>query len=217
MIKATRLQSLWISNFKKSLATTTISKVLARWLKTTLQHSTKDTRSNPKYRPALGKEGHSMHYQEACSVANYKKKIHLFDGNDKGAYGYPHCLTCPAWDAYTKNPFDLLTRKDFLSTISLLCLDKTKDTKMTPPYAITFENSTTDVGPITTYEGRKIDARHYNGYLIILGIVYCMASKITNSLVTDRYGNLFEVGIINFIARFGNYMCKALYLKIHGA
>jgi hypothetical protein len=104
LIKATQLQSLWISNFKKSSATTTISKVLARWLKTILQHSTKDTRSNPKYCPALGKEGHSMCYQEACSVANYKKKIHPFDGNDKGAYGYPDCLTGPAWDAYTKKP-----------------------------------------------------------------------------------------------------------------
>jgi hypothetical protein len=96
LIEATRLQSLWISNFKKSSATMTISKVLARWLKTTLQHSTKDTRLNPKYHPALGKEGHSMRYQEACSVKNYKKKIHPFDGNDKGAYGYPDCLTGPA-------------------------------------------------------------------------------------------------------------------------
>ncbi len=87
---------------------------------------------------------------------------------------------------------------------------------MTPPYAITFENLTTDVGPITTYEGRKIDARHYNGYLIIPGIVYHMASKITNSLVTDHYRNPFEVGIINFIAGFENYMRKAPYLKIHG-
>jgi hypothetical protein len=98
-----------------------------------------------------------MRYQDACSVANYKKKIHPFDGNDKGAYGYPDCLTGPAWDAYTKNPFDLLTRKDFFSTISLLCLDEMKDTKMTPPYAITFENLTMDLEPITTYEGRKID------------------------------------------------------------
>jgi hypothetical protein len=74
LIEATQLQSLWISNFKKSPATTTISKVLARWLETTIQHSTKDTRSNPKYCPSLDKEGHSMHYQEACSVKNYNKK-----------------------------------------------------------------------------------------------------------------------------------------------
>jgi hypothetical protein len=92
LIEATQIQSLWISNFKKSLATTSISKVFAIWLETTLQHSTKDTRSNPKYRPVLGKAGHSMHYQEACSVKNYTKKIHPYNGNDKGAYVYPDCL-----------------------------------------------------------------------------------------------------------------------------
>ncbi len=100
-----------------------------------------------------------------------------------------------------------------MSTITLSCLDKTKETKMTPPYAITFQNLTMDVGPIKIQEGRKIDARHYNGCLIIPGIVYHIASKVTNNLVTDRYGNPFEVGIINFIAQFGNYMRKALYLK----
>jgi hypothetical protein len=158
-----------------------------------------------------------MYYQEACTVKNYKKQIHPYKGKDKPAYGYPDCLTSAAWDAYTKNPFDFTTRKDFLSTISLTCIDKTKDTKMMPPYALTFESLTTDMGPVTTIGGRKIDARHYNGYLIIPGIVYHMASKITNSLVTDRYGNQFKVGIINFIARFGNYTRKTPYLKIHRA
>jgi hypothetical protein len=71
---------------------------------------------------------------------------------------------------------------------------------MTPPYALTFENVTTDVGPVSTHGERMIDARHYNGFLLIPGIVYHMASKITNSLVNDRYGNAFKVGIINFIA-----------------
>jgi hypothetical protein len=201
LIEATRLQSLWISNFKKSSAATTISKVLARWLETTLLHTmkVKDTRLNPKYCPALAKEN-NMYYQEACTVKNYKKKNHPYKGKDKPAYGYPDCLTGAAWDAYTKNPFDFTTKKDFLSTISLTCIDKTKDTKMTPPYALSFKSLTMDVGPVTTIGGRKIDARHYNGYLIIPGIVYNMASKITNSLVTDHYGNQFKVGIINFIA-----------------
>jgi hypothetical protein len=158
-----------------------------------------------------------MYYQEACTVENYKKKNHPYKGKDKPAYGYPDCLTSAAWDAYTKNPFDFTTRKDFLNTISLTCIGETKDAKMTPPYALTFDSLTTDVGPVTTVGGRKINARHYNGYLIIPGTVYHMASKITNSLVTNRYGNQFEVGIINFIARFGNYTRKAPYLKIHGA
>jgi hypothetical protein len=123
----------------------TISKVLARWLDTSLQHSTKETRSNPKYCPALGKEGHCMFYQGACTVKNYKKKNHPFEGKDKQVYKYPDCLTGPTWDAYTKNPFDFTTRKDFLNTISLTCSDETKDTKMTPPYALTFESLTMDV------------------------------------------------------------------------
>jgi hypothetical protein len=98
--------------------------------------------------------------------------------------------------------------KEFLSMISLSCIDKKKKTQMTPPYALTLENVTTGVGPVSTQGQRKIDARHYNGFLLTPGIVYHIASKIQNSLLNDRYGNPFEVGIINFITRFGNYMQK---------
>ncbi len=35
--------------------------------------------------------------------------------------------------------------------------------------------------------------------------------------MTHRYGNPFEVGVINYIAWFGNYMRKTPYLKLHGA
>ncbi len=74
LIEATLLQSSWISNFKKSLADTSISKVLARWFENTLHHSTKETRTNPSYRPSLA-NGHSMYYQEFCTIKSYKKKI----------------------------------------------------------------------------------------------------------------------------------------------
>ncbi len=86
-----------------------------------------------------------------------------------------------------------------MSKISPSCIDEKKKTKMTPPYALTLENVTMDVGPISTHRQRKIDARHYNGILLTPGIVYHIASKIENSLLSDRYGNPFEVGIINFI------------------
>jgi hypothetical protein len=66
LIEATLLQSLWISNFKESLADTTISKVLARWFEDTLHHSTTETRTTPSYRPALA-NCHSMYYQEFCT------------------------------------------------------------------------------------------------------------------------------------------------------
>jgi hypothetical protein len=74
LIEATLLQSLWISNFKKSLVVTTISKVLDRWFKNKLHHSTKETRTNPSYHPALA-NSHSMYYQEFCPIESYKKKI----------------------------------------------------------------------------------------------------------------------------------------------
>jgi hypothetical protein len=61
LIEATRFQSLWISNFKRTLANTTISKVLANWFENTLHHSTKQSRTNPSYRPALA-NGHDMYY-----------------------------------------------------------------------------------------------------------------------------------------------------------
>ncbi len=73
LIEATLLQSLWMSNFKKSLSDTTITKVLARWFRNTLHHSTKETRTYPSYCPALA-NSHSMNYQEFCTIESYKKK-----------------------------------------------------------------------------------------------------------------------------------------------
>jgi hypothetical protein len=121
-------------------------------------------------------------------------------------HGHPLCLTGEAWGTYTNNPYDLSTRKVFLNTISLNCIDKKKDTKMTPPYALALENVTMNMGLISSHGQRKIDARHYNGFLLTPGIVYHMTSKIQNSLLNDCCGNLFKVGIINFITQFGNYM-----------
>jgi hypothetical protein len=60
LIEATQLQSLWVSNFKKTSANTTISKALANWFKNTLHHSTKETRTNPSYSPALA-NSHDMY------------------------------------------------------------------------------------------------------------------------------------------------------------
>jgi hypothetical protein len=216
LIEATRSQSLWISNFKRTLANTTISKVFANWFENTLHYSTQKTRTYPSYHPALA-IGHDMYYLEACTTDSYKKRIHIHEGKDQIPYGYPVCIAGVVWDVYINNPFDLSTRKEFLSTISLSCIDKKKETKMTPPYALALENVTTDVGPISTHGQRKIDARHYNGFLLTPGIVYHIASKMQDSLLNDRYGNLSEVGIINFITQFGNYMQKCLHLKIHGA
>ncbi len=106
LIEATGSQSLWISNYKRTLANTTISKVLAYWFKNTLHHSTKETRTNLSYHPALA-NGRDMYYQEACTTDSYKKRIHPYEGKDLIPYGYPVCSTPGViWDAYINNPFD---------------------------------------------------------------------------------------------------------------
>jgi hypothetical protein len=74
LIEVAKLQSVWISNFKKTLASTSISKVLVNWFENTLQHSSTDTRRNPSYRPLLA-NGHSMYYQEGCTTERYKKRV----------------------------------------------------------------------------------------------------------------------------------------------
>jgi hypothetical protein len=198
LIKATGLQNLWISNFKKSLATRTISKVLARLAQNYIATHYERDKIESKIPSSFGQRSR---YVLSGSLYSWElqEKNHLYEGKDKPAYGYPDCLTSAAWETYTKNPFDFTTRKDFLNTISLTCIDERKDTKMTPLYALTFDSLTTDVGPVTTVRGRKIDARHYNGNLIIPGIVYHMASKITNSLVTNHYGNQFKVSSISLL------------------
>ncbi len=150
LIEATQLQSLWISNFKRTLEKTKISKVLTKWFKNTLHHSMKETRTNPSYRPALA-NGRNMYYQEPCATNSYKKRIHPYEGKDQIPYGYPVCSTGVVWDAYVNNPFDVSTRKEFLRIISLSCINEKKETKMTPPYALALENVTTDVGLITTH------------------------------------------------------------------
>ena len=95
LIQATTLQSLWISNFKISLATTSLSKVLAKWLQDTMTHSSKDTRGKPSYRPALAKAD-DMSYQDFCTPIQFKKRSHIYEGRDLHAYGCPQCLSSDA-------------------------------------------------------------------------------------------------------------------------
>jgi hypothetical protein len=138
--------------------------------------------------------------------------------DDAVFYGCPSCITSGVWDAYIKNPFDMVARKAWVKSIALPCTDANKVTEMTPPYRITYESVTTDVGLLESRNGpRKVDARMYNGYLIIPGLVYHLLSKMRNVRVNTLLGNDYAVKVINFIARYGNYTRKSPYVTIHGA
>ena len=192
-------QSTWISNFKRSSATTTLLKNISKWLETTLQHSTKGTLNCSRYRPMVTR-GHDVTPQKNTTVNKFRTDIFKVEQKDWVAYKYPNCFRGSAWDGYIRNPFDLTARKDFIKTISFPCMDSTKETIMMPPYGITFDSVTTELGPIETEGMRKVDARHYNGYLLVPGLVYQMSLKIKNIRINELYGNPSEVGIINYIA-----------------
>jgi hypothetical protein len=161
--------------------------------------------------------GHDIIPQKDTTVKKFKTDILKVEQQDWVVYGYPNCLRGTAWDGYVGNPFDSTARKDFIKTISFSCIDSTKETIMTPPYGLTFDSVTTDVGTIDTGGKRKIDARHYNGYLLIPGLVYHMSSKMKNIRINELYGNPFEVGMINYISRYGPYTRLKPFVKLHGA
>jgi hypothetical protein len=108
-------------------------------------HSSKDMRGKPSYYPALAKAD-NMSYQDFCTLAVFRKRSSIYEERDLNAYGYSKCLSSEAWNAYANNPFDYSNRKDFLSKISFICMDEMKETTVMPPYAIHFENVTSDVG-----------------------------------------------------------------------
>ncbi len=161
--------------------------------------------------------GHDVTSQKNTTVNKFRTDIFKVEQKDWVAYKYPNCLRGSAWDGYIRNPFDLTARKDFIKTISFPCMDSTKETIMTPPYGITFDSVTTELGPIETEGMRKVDARHYNGYLLVPGLVYQMSLKIKNIRINELYGNPPEVGIINYIARYGPYTRLKPFVKLHGA
>ncbi len=89
---------------------------------------------------------------------------------------------------------------------------------MTPPYRITYKSVTTDLGTVATKNcARKVDVRLYNAYLIIPGIVLHLSSKAKNIEVNELCGGYFEVNVINFVARYGNYTRKSPFITMHGA
>jgi hypothetical protein len=220
LIDAAKMHSQWISNFKLTSATKSLSKNIAQWLDTTLNHSTKDTRKNQNYRPKVDAEESFVIVPQTDVKPNavLKAMKKMGQANDAVCYGCPSCITSDVWDAYIKNPFDMVARKAWVKSIALPCTDANKVTEMTPPYRITYESVTTDVGLLESRNGpRKVDARMYNGYLIIPGLVYHLLSKMRNVRVNTLLGNDYAVKVINFIARYGNYTRKSPYVTIHGA
>ncbi len=61
--------------------------------------------------------------------------------------------------------------------------EKDRETRINkyPPYAIQWEGMTTDVGLIIK-SVRRVDGRHYNGFLMLPSIVTVLHAKIKNEI-----------------------------------
>jgi hypothetical protein len=164
IIEGARLQSLWISHFKLGLARITVSKNIATWLKTIQQHSTGQTRSNPKNRPKIsGKDTPIIAPQTDTKLPAFKRIMEESGGEDDSfVYGCPSVIKNETWNAYINAPFDPIAKQAFVQSITFPCIDETKTTDMTPPYEITYESVTTDLGTVATKHGpRKVDVQLY--------------------------------------------------------
>jgi len=220
IIEGAKLQSAWISRFKVHSARVTISKNIAVWLKLIQAHSTGATRNNSKYRPNIARRDASkIVHQVDTKVSTYRKAIDQNGrGDDCHVYNVPSVITSDAWKVYIKSPFEGVARKIFVQTMTFPCIDESKTSSMSPPFRITYESVTSDIGEVTTKScARPVDVRLYNAYLIIPGIVMHLASKAKNTEVNSLLGEDFEVNVINFVARYGNYTRKSPFVTIHGA
>jgi hypothetical protein len=98
--------------------------------------------------------------QTDTRLSSFKLTMSKSDQDDDAVcHGCPSCIRSDAWNDYVNAPFGPIARKALVKTITFPCIDKTKKSDMTPPYGITYESVTTDLGEVVTKNGaRKVDA-----------------------------------------------------------
>jgi hypothetical protein len=118
---------------------------------------------------------------------------------------------------YIKDPFNKDTTSTYLKQTSPhQKVSGTKGECSFPPYGITYDSLTYDVGTVDRKE-RKIDVRHYNAYLLVPRLVYHLSTKLKNNAIHNRIGQPKEVKLIRFLTRYGYATRAAPFCKLHGA
>ncbi len=92
----------------------------------------------------------------------------------------------------------------------------TKDDISVPPYGITYESLTYNVG-LLEKQVHLIDIRHYSAYLLVPRLVYHLSTKPKNDVIHNRTGQIEEVKLIKFLTRYGYATRVNPYCMIHGA
>ncbi len=78
----------------------------------------------------------------------------------------------------------------------------TKGDTSFPPYGITYESLTYDIG-LFEKQVSLIDVRHYNAYLLVPRLVYHLSAKLKNNVIHNSIGQIEEVKLIKFLTRYG--------------
>ncbi len=87
-------------------------------------------------------------HQTDTKVSAFKKAMEKSGRDDD--YDVPSVIRNETWNAYIRSPFEGVARRAFVQTITFPCIDDTKLSDMTPPYRITCESVTTDLGTVTS-------------------------------------------------------------------
>ena len=204
--KSLQTYSRWIYESKISSASKTLPKLLSTAILEVMNYSKK----HPKLQP---KPKHVFTYQKDQTVQAYH--TFLVQNKTDRSYGYSTILSSEVWKKYIANPFDETATQKYLQETTLECKDNS-GTKLNPPFVITFENITKDVGLVK--EGKRLlDVRHYNAYLLIPRLVYHISTKLKHTSLNMRLGRKYEMDLIHYLSRFGYGTRAGPYAKLHGA
>ena len=103
---------------------------------------------------------------------------------------FAEMLTSKIYMDYIKEPFNKeTTMKNLKATLPQNKVPGCKCTiqQSLPPYGISYENLTDDVGTLEK-QVHNIDVRHLNAYLIVPRLVYHMSSKLKNESIDNLLG-----------------------------
>ena len=130
---------------------------------------------------------------------------------------YPQVLPSDKCTNYIKDPFNRDKTMTYLrETLPRSRVKGTKGDTSFPPYSITYESLTYNVG-LLEKQVCLIDVRHYNAYLLVPRLVYHLSTKLKNNVIHNRVGQVEEVKLIKFLTRYGYATRANPYCKIHGA
>jgi hypothetical protein len=175
------------------IAEKTISKLLSIAVTQVLKYSTRIQQEKMSPWPA-----HHFVYQKDTTVPSYEKN--LKEMKNDSSYRYCTILSSQSWKEYIKDPFNNNKKRAYLSHTVLE--SKKAKKPMNPPFGITFENLTTNAGPIEQ-QRCLLDVRHYNAHLLIPRLVCHLSTKLCQQIMSQRMGSKYEIELIQYLTRFG--------------